>query len=196
VAHQWNAQPSHQKLNRTVYLQNSHASQYQNYTWERRLKHHRRNKSLREKRRKESGNAKQRRLTNKLNSQIENEIKAATFRLRSRAVHYFIGESGKTRGRAAESLAGARGKFFLGAPIAKFFQEKLFSDEYVVIDFKRLYLNCSYQISVLCPKKQISCPLHGNISPKKMTGAQQKFLGAPRGNLPPPPCPPPPSRRR
>jgi hypothetical protein len=29
-----------------------------------------------------------------------------------------------------------------------------------------------------------------------MTGAQQKFLGAPRGNLPPPPCPPPPSRRR
>jgi hypothetical protein len=29
VAHQWNAQPSHQKLNRIVYLQNSHASQYQ-----------------------------------------------------------------------------------------------------------------------------------------------------------------------
>jgi hypothetical protein len=41
-------------------------------------------------------------------------------------VHYFIGESGKTRDRAAESLAGARGKFFLGAPIAKFFQEKFF----------------------------------------------------------------------
>jgi hypothetical protein len=107
---------------------------------------------LREKRRKESGNPKQRRLTNKINSQIENEIKAATSRLRLRAVHYFIGESGKTRGRAAESLAGALGKFFLGAPIAKFFQEKLFSDEYVVIDFQRLYLNFSYQISVLCPK--------------------------------------------
>jgi hypothetical protein len=35
-----------------------------NYTGERRLKRHRRNQSLREKRRKESGNAKQRRLTN------------------------------------------------------------------------------------------------------------------------------------
>ena len=45
---------------------------------------------LREKRRKKSGNAKQRRLTNKIKSQIDNEIKAATSQLRSRAVHYFI----------------------------------------------------------------------------------------------------------
>jgi hypothetical protein len=66
VAHQWNAQPSHQKLNRTVYLQISHASQYQITPGNDVLNATdiRRNKSLREKRRKESGNAKQRRLTN------------------------------------------------------------------------------------------------------------------------------------
>jgi hypothetical protein len=65
--------------------------------------------------------------------------------------------------RAAESLVGARGKVFLGAPISKFFlkkffsdnnnhpspprrqlfREKLFPDGYVVIAFQRLYLNFS-----------------------------------------------------
>jgi hypothetical protein len=51
----------------------------------------------REKCRKESGNAKQRRLTNKIKSQIDNEIKATTSQLRSRAVHCFIEKkSGKT----------------------------------------------------------------------------------------------------
>jgi hypothetical protein len=107
-------------------------------------------------------------------------------------------------------LAGARGKFFLVAPISKHFPEKILSDnnlplpprrqlfreknfphEYGVIALQRLYLNFSYQISLLCPKNQISSPLRGNISSKKMTGAQQKIsrgpqnLGA-RGNLPPP----------
>ena len=31
-----------------------------------------------------------------------------------------------------------------------FFREKILPDEYVVIAFQRLYLNFSYQISVLC----------------------------------------------
>jgi hypothetical protein len=54
-------------------------------------------------------------------------------------------------------------------------REKNFPNEYVVIAFQQLCLNFSYHFSVLCQKNQISCPLHGNISPKKMTGAQQKI---------------------
>jgi hypothetical protein len=73
--------------------------------------------------------------------------------------------------RAAESLAGTRGKFFLGAPISNIFSHnnnpspvynsfraKNFPDEYVVIAFQALYLNFSYQISVLCPKKNNILP--------------------------------------
>jgi hypothetical protein len=56
--------------------------------------------------------------------------------------------------RAAESLAGARGKCFLWALYQIFFRKKRFSDND----------NPPPQISVLYPKKQISCP-----------GAQQKF---------------------
>ena len=92
------------------------------------------------------------------------------------------------------------GANFFRAPISKFFPEKNFFGQPPPPPppppppaFQRLYLNFSYQISVLCPKKpQISCPLRGNISPKKITGAQQKNsrgpqnLGA-RGNFPP--CP-------
>ena len=90
-------------------------------------------------------------------------------------------------------LGGGPGKIFLGAPFQKMFPEKfvfgqqqlpppprrqvigekVFPDENIVIAFQRLYLNFSYKISVLCQKTQISCPLRGNISPKKMTGAQQ-----------------------
>ena len=75
-------------------------------------------------------------------------------------------------------------------PRRQLFKEKNFPDEYDVIAFQRLYLNFSYQISLLCPKNQISCPLRGNIS----FGPNKKFLGAPRtwGNSPPPL---PPSRR-
>ena len=80
-------------------------------------------------------------------------------------------------------------------PPSTTFQEKNFPHKYVIIAFQRLYLNFSYQIAVLFPKKpQISCPLRGNISPKK---AQQKissgqFAPPPlhfqraRGNPPPP----------
>ena len=111
--------------------------------------------------------------------------------------------------RAVESLAGASGKFFLGGPISnifpdfsdnpppprQLFREKNFPDEYDVIALQQLYLNFSYQISLICPKKQMSCPLRGNISSKKMTGAQQKISRGPRtwgsGEIPPPPpCPP------
>jgi hypothetical protein len=49
------------------------------------LKRRTHNKKWREKHRKESGNAKQRHLTNKM-SQIDNEVKAATSQLQSRAV--------------------------------------------------------------------------------------------------------------
>jgi hypothetical protein len=56
-----------------------------------------------------------------------------------------------------------------------------------------IYLNFSYQISVFCPQKTnilpALCGLGGNISPKKMTGAQQKISRGARGNLPPPPAP-------
>ena len=76
----------------------------------------------------------------------------------------------------------------LGASIAKFLRENIFPDDYVVIAFQRLYLNFSYQMSILCPKKQISCPLRGNISPKKMTGAQQKITGG-LGKIAPLPSP-------
>jgi hypothetical protein len=58
-------------------------------------------------------------------------------------------------------------------PRLQLFRENIFPDVFVVIAFQRLYLNFSYQISVLCLKKQISCPLSRNISPKKMTVAQQ-----------------------
>ena len=80
------------------------------------------------------------------------------------------------------------GANFLGASIAKFLRENIFPDDYVVIAFQRLYHNFSYQMSILCPKKQISCPLRGNISPKKMTGAQQKMTGGP-GKIAPLPSP-------
>jgi hypothetical protein len=69
--------------------------------------------------------------------------------------------------RAAESLAGTRGKCFFMGPISNFFLEKNF--------FGQRQPPPPQKISVLCPKKQISCPLRGNISPKKMTGAQQKI---------------------
>jgi hypothetical protein len=64
---------------------------------------------------------------------------------------------------------------------------KIFQHEYVVIAFQRLYFNFSYQISVLCPKKQISCTFRGNISPRKWLGPNKIFLGALRtwGPLPP-----------
>ena len=118
---------------------------------------------------------------------------------------------------AAESLAGARGKIFLGAPISKFFPEKIFSDnntpfpvdnsfrakhfpnEYVVIAFQALYLNFSYQMSVLCQKKPNILPFAQKYFTQKNDWAQQKIsrdpqnLGA-RENLPhplPPPPPPP-----
>jgi hypothetical protein len=81
-------------------------------------------------------------------------------------------------------LGGGPGRqIFLGAPISKFFWTtttfppppprrqlfwgKKFTDENVVIAIQRLYLKSSYQISLICPKKQISCSLRGNISPKK-----------------------------
>ena len=109
--------------------------------------------------------------------------------------------------RAAESLAGARGKFYFRRPYFKqkffrtttpppvdnSFRAKNFPNEYVVIAFQALYLN----FSVLCPKKPISCPLRRDISPKKITGAQQKNSRGPRtcgpGRICPRPCPP--SRR-
>jgi hypothetical protein len=56
-------------------------------------------------------------------------------------------------------VGGGWGKFF-GGPYFKifsgeqqFFRGKYFPDEYVAIAFQRLYLNFSYQFSVLCPKK-------------------------------------------
>ena len=52
--------------------------------------------------------------------------------------------------RAAERLAGARGPYF------KIFSGKIFFGE-------QSPLNLSYQFLVLSPKKQISCPLRGNI---------------------------------
>ena len=71
----------------------------------------------------------------------------------------------KVQCRAAERLAGARGKFFLEATISNFFpkrkkkiMEKIFPDKYVEIAFQRLYLNFSYQISVLSPKNKYILP--------------------------------------
>jgi hypothetical protein len=85
--------------------------------------------------------------------------------------------------RAADSLAGAWGKFFLGA---LFFPDNNNNNNNLLPPgrvrckcFPATLLNFSYQISVLC-QKQISCPLHGNISPKKMTGAQQKIYRGPQ----------------
>ena len=113
--------------------------------------------------------------------------------------------------RAAESLAGARSKFFFRGPYFKnffgnkifrtttsppppprrqLFRENFFPDEHDVIAFQRLYLNFVYQISLLCRKKQISCTLRGYISSKKITGAQQK-MGPPRTWGPGAICPPP-----
>ena len=80
-------------------------------------------------------------------------------------------------------VGGGRGQIFLGATISKFFPEKNFfgqqqpppvdnflgfPDEYVVIAFQRLYLNFSYQISVLCAEI---------FHPKKLLGPNKKFLG-------------------
>ena len=95
---------------------------------------------------------------------------------------------------------GPGANFFRG-PISKcfsdnnksreLFRENIFPHGYVVIAFQRLYLN--FSISFF-PKKQISCPFRGNISPKKWLGPDKKFLGAPRTwgpraicPLPPPP---------
>ena len=117
--------------------------------------------------------------------------------------------------RAAESLAGTRGKFFLGAPISNIFPEKKFShnnnpspvynsfraknfpNEYVVIAFQALYLNFSYQISVLCPKKPNILPFARKyFTQKNDWGPNKKFLGTPRtwgpGEMCPLPVPPPP----
>jgi hypothetical protein len=89
--------------------------------------------------------------------------------------------------RAAESLAGARGKFFLGAPISKFFSGKMFSDNSnappppppTPVDN---FLGGKFFT-------QISCTLSGNISHKKMTGVQQKISRGPP-NLGPGAIPP------
>jgi hypothetical protein len=69
------------------------------------------------------------------------------------------------------------------------FRVIIFPDEYVVIAFQRLYLNYSPNFGTLPKKPQISCPLRGNISPKKMTGAQQKICRGPQnlGKFVPPP---------
>jgi hypothetical protein len=43
----------------------------------------------------------------------------------------------------------------LPPPVDNFLGKKLFPDEYVAIAFQGLYLNFSYQISVLSPKTDI-----------------------------------------
>jgi hypothetical protein len=72
-------------------------------------------------------------------------------------------------------VGGGPGKIFLEATISNFFpkrkkkfREKIFSDEYVEIAFQTLYLNFSYQISVISPKKQIYLALCAEIfNPQK-----------------------------
>jgi hypothetical protein len=74
--------------------------------------------------------------------------------------------------RAAKSLAGARGKIFLGALISKIFPEKNFfrqqpSPPQTIIALQRLYLNFSYQISLLCPKNKYLALCAEIFLPKK-----------------------------
>ena len=59
-------------------------------------------------------------------------------------------------------------------PVDNFLGKKLFPDEYVAIAFQGLYLNFSYQISVLSPKNRYLALLAA-----KMTGAQQKISRGP-----------------
>jgi hypothetical protein len=105
-----------------------------------------------------------------------------------------------SRTRAAERLAGARGKFFFRDPYFKIFQfrrttpppprrqlfrSKNFPDEYVAIAFQGLYLNFRCQISVFSPKNRY-----------RVLGPNKKFSGAPSTSVPGAICPPaPPSRR-
>ena len=106
---------------------------------------------------------------------------------------------------------GPGANFFRGPYFKNFYRKKIFGqqpppppcrqlyfpNEYVVIAF-----NCFFQFFIpnfgtLPNKNPISCPLHRNISPKKMTGAQQKIsrgpqnLGAQENPPPLPPSPPP-----
>ena len=77
--------------------------------------------------------------------------------------------------KAAESLAGARGKlFFRGTYFKIFLRKNVFGQQ---------------QRPPPPPPQQISCTLSGNISHKKMTGAQQKISRGPP-NLGPGAIPP------
>ena len=114
-------------------------------------------------------------------------------------------------------LGGGPGQIFLGAPVSIFFSGKMFSnntdrqppppppphvDNFLGGNFSaRVRCNCfpaifHIEFRYFAQKKQISCTLRGNISPQKMTGAQQKNSRGPPepgrpGQFPSPPPPPP-----